>query len=516
LATDYFSGILDDEERKKQEGVVSSQQPQGAQESAIVQGAQEPTQPGQGTKSGSFTNLQSYLDANESSKFGKQLAGQVESEADQASGYQNTAENQFKQRADSSAVGVNQNVLSRLSSDPVSLAKDAAAKSDFVKMRDAKYGGPVNFSDANDLYSETNQKTERAKNSADLVTNESGRKTLLDSYYGSGAGKFDYTSGQKKLDNYLVQVDPNSREYFKDAKQKADAVGSRFSNLTNTLNQYGNTKAQETARARQTARGAIGLADDNSESGSGALGMTKQQIQAAYEAAQKNYNDVSTRAKTQLANKDIDADLASRFGLQEGMDIWGLNPSEYYSQGNAPTLAAATSKDQAAKIAALYDLAGKDNTFLDVNQAGTYDPNTAAQFNKDGFLNDIADKSSLYNEAVNRKAFGMTGSNTSQAPGVGPGRFGGGGDASFGGSISGLNQDQVKQYFDVDGLAVDSGQVSGSIMDNLNDLNARISQQGNDPRFWGNERATYVARRDQFQNLLNALQGKYGYGDKLR
>jgi len=387
MATDYFSGLLDDEEKKKQDAGVLSQAPQGGQESAIVQGAPEPNQPGQGTKSGSFTNLQSYLDANESSKFGKQLAGQVEGEADQASGVQSNAENQFKQRADSSAVGLNEGIISRLNSDPVSLAKDAAAKSEFVKMRDANYGGPKNFSDANDLYSQTNQSTEKANQAAKLANDESGRKTLLDSYYGSGAGKYDYTSGQKKLDNYLVQVDPNSREYFKAAQDKADALTNNFSNLTNSLNQYGTQKAQETAQARQTARGALGLGEDNSITASspimGILNTAKSRAESLNAQKSDDYN----KALAGLRSRDVAT--GSKYGIAQDRGLFNADLSQYLSQANNIDYNRAATKEEQARLDALTQLAGVDNTYLpNADLAGNYDlTNTFNSGGLDSYIN---------------------------------------------------------------------------------------------------------------------------------
>lgn len=513
MATDFFSGELEDEEKKNQAVASAPESQVGSQESAILGAQAQPNQPGQGTKSGSFTNLQSYLDANESSKFGKQLAGQVEGEIDGANQLQTTAQDQFKQRADSSAVGLNQGLLDKVNTDPVSVAKDNQSKQDFVKMRDAYYTGPKTFADAQDLYSPTNQAVTKAANAATNIEDSSGRKALLDDYYGSGAGRYDYTSGQKKLDNYLVQVDPNSREYFKDVKGKADETNNNFANLTNTLNQYGQTKAQETEQTRQATRGALGIDDLNNEVGGGAIGMTKQEIEKAYQDAQSRYNDISGRAKNQLTSRDIDAEMASLLGLQEGMDIWGIDPTQYLQTGVAPTRDAAASKEQAAKIAALYELAGKDNTYLDVNQAGTYDPNSAAQFKKDQFLNDIAGKKSLYDEAVNRKVFGM--GNRTDGGGKGPSHFQGearpGSEVSFGGAIYGMSPEQIKQAYGVDGR-IDSGFVEGSILDNLGRYDSELAAiSDSDTR-----RGTYSAQRDQFQNLLAALQKKYGYGDKLK
>jgi len=403
VATDYFSGLLDDEEKKKEAGAVASEQPQGGGESAIVQGAQEPAQPGQGTKSGSFTNLQSYLDANESSKFGKQLAGQVEGDSDYASNVQNKADQEFKSRADSSAVGLNQNIISRLNSDPVSLAKDNAAKSEFYKMRDARYQGPKNFSDAQDLYSETNQATAKAGQSAKLANDESGRKTLLDDYYGTGAGKYDYTSGQKKLDNYLVQVDPNSREYFAGAKQKADAVGSNFNRLSETLNQYGTTKANETAEARRSARGAIGLGEDNTIQGNSPINTILAQAKQRASELNAQKSGAYSKALEDLRNRNESA--AAKFGIAPDRALYGADLSAYLRQANNIDYNQAATPQEQAKIAALAELAGVDNTYLPyADRAGRYDINNIYDVGGlDSYINSKKGELDIYQQEANAR-----------------------------------------------------------------------------------------------------------------
>lgn len=505
MATDFFSGQIDDEEKKKQqEGEIAAPaDAQTGQESAIVTGNNQQPQQGQGTRSGSFTNLQSYLDANESSKFGKQVADQVEGEIDKSNQAQSEAGSAFKQRADSNVIGLNQNLLQKVNSDPVSVASDPNQKSEFVKMRDAQYKGPKNFVDAEDIYSPVNQSVSEAKNSAEMAVDESGRKSLLDKYYGANAGRNDYTSGQKKLDNYLVQVDPNSRQYFQDAKEKSDQSVQKYNELTNVLGQYGQQKAQETANTRKATRDVIGLDENSNETGGGALGSSKNEIENAYRAALQRYKDDQQRATSQLQAKDIDADYAKRFGLSEGMRTWGYNPSNYLRVNAAPEKSSVATKDQAAKLQALYDLAGNDNTYLPYGKIGEYDPNGGVSFLTDQFMNDIRGKESLYNEAVNRKAFTSTGGVSN-------------GDSGFNGAPRGMTPEQVAQAYGVDGLGVDSGYVEGSILDNIGALDNEMNAQGNDPRYWTNQRPRYEATKNQFQALLNALQNKYNYGDTLK
>lgn len=519
MAFDYFSGLLDEEQKNKEQAALGSPTPQNqsGQESAIVENNSQPTQPGQGTKSGSYTNLQSYLDANESAKFGKQVAGQVGETVDEANKVQATSQDAFKQRADSSAVGLNQDLLSKLNSDPVSLAKDREAKENFIKMRDAQYYGPKAFSDAQDLYSNTNQSVTKAENAAKNTEDVSGRKVLLDDYYGSGAGKYDYTSGQKKLDNYLIQVDPNSRQAFEDVRGKAKESVNNFSNLTNALDQYGSQKAQETAQTKQATRQALGIDDLNNETGTGALGLTKKEVEQAYKDAEAKYGQLSTKAKTQLANRDIDSDLARQFGLQEGMDIWGVDPTQYYRQGNAPTMSTVASKDQAAKIAALYDLAGKDNTYLpDSNVAGTYDPNSTLSFDTERFTSDVKGKESQYYKAILDKIFSSGAENKTDTDGV---RYGGGA------AKRGYTKEALAQLLGFDQSELSSGYTdpsdNGSIQDELGTVGRQIADLGEmanpNSRYYSPQLAVPLAeKQSQLNQILDAIQKHYNYGDKLR
>jgi hypothetical protein len=151
MAVDYFGN----EEDKDKENQPTSTQSALSNDSGILTG-NTPNQPqdSSGDKksaSGSFTNLQSYLDANKDQKFGTQVAGKVGETIDYATNQQNMANTQFQNLADKSAVKKNENLINNAVSKPQEVVANQDQFDEFSKMRDARYRGPRNFSDASEV-----------------------------------------------------------------------------------------------------------------------------------------------------------------------------------------------------------------------------------------------------------------------------------------------------------------------------------------------------------------------------
>lgn len=262
MAFDFFQEQDEDQQQNgQQSGMIQQLGPESATQEATSKTAGPNSGGGEGTASGAYTNLQSYLDANKSLNFGGQVAGKVQGEVDQAKTAQDEASSAFKGQVDAGATRANDDLVNEAVSNPTGVVGDQQKFSDFLKQRDAEYKGPNNLVDNTDLYTSTLQATERAGQRAGVTDDEAGRKALLDEYYGTGAGRTDYTPGQKKLDNLLIQNDPNSKAAFEKVRADAGAVGQNFNTLKDTLAGYAGQGKADTQAARAKTRAALGIDD---------------------------------------------------------------------------------------------------------------------------------------------------------------------------------------------------------------------------------------------------------------
>lgn len=431
MAYDFFAEQDQEDDAQKQQAETGMVQlgPEGStlKDNPSPQGA-----PGaQGTNSGSFTNLNSYLDANKSLGFGGQVAGKVQGAVDEAGQAQKTAESGFKQQADAGSVSFDPSLGEAVKRDATSVVGDQAKFSDFLKARDAEYKGPNALVDT-DLFRPTDAAQRKAQEQAGASGSEGGRQALLDQYYGSGNGRFDYTGGQKKLDNLLIQNDPSSREAFAKTQENASKTAQDYEGLRGALTAYAGGKREATGQARAQARGAVGiddagnfLATDNVRGNGGAVQDTVEGIDeraAARKAELAGLHGTLDPVTGKGWAKDLTPDQIQRMGIDPnafgGVDLtpadraqgsyakyyqgYKVDPGYLYQQDpghlnylnftadsalNRNTVA---NQKELAQLNALSQLAGKENSFIgDPTQVGTQE--TAPLYNYQGsrFQSDV-------------------------------------------------------------------------------------------------------------------------------
>lgn len=220
---------------------------------------------------------------------------------------------------------------------------------------------------------------------ANLAQNEAGRQTLLRNLYGNP----NYSSGQQKLDNLLLQADPSqlgaldaSQGYAQNLK---NAYAGAMSNTQDTSNQY-----KSHAQAVQDAsRAALGGAFTNFDTqAKNSITDTIKARDAAYGASRDN-----------LKAGQITGDDLAKFGLQDNLSLFGIDPSQYlHKVSTNPTQQNIITKDQQSYVDALGKLAGQGvlsgdpaqlmSQYVGNTQAGTFDTNPY-NFDKDAFMRDV-------------------------------------------------------------------------------------------------------------------------------
>lgn len=387
MAFDYFA----DEENKDKGGEQGGPEKVLGQESLVVNNS--PTTAGGDAdkkSSGAFTNLGSYLDANKDQQFGQQVAGKVQNTVNDANQQLDTTDTTFRGDVDKSTVKKDDSLLDDIKNDPTKVASDDARLGSFAQMRDATYAGPQHLSDENDLYSSTQGKTQKAADTANQTSTEGGRKAYLQQEYGSGVGRYDYTAGQQRLDNLLIQNDPGSRDAFANVQNAAKGTQQRFTDLSSALDAYAQQGKSGTEAARAAARGTVGLDEQGNITDDSPIMQAEKAAEAR--AAQFNTQKQQEASALQQALKSLNLskDQLDKLQLSTGQ-TWGVDPSKYLTTGADATVGNSATADEQARVAALAKLAGKDNTFLpDADQAGKYDPTKANTYD-----------AAAYNNAVN-------------------------------------------------------------------------------------------------------------------
>lgn len=421
MAVDFFN----QEENKDEQGQPNAQAAQPKQiggESAVIQADGAQGGAGKPSSSGNFTSLNSYLDANKDQNFGSQVAGSIGDQIGSAEAAQKTADTGFRGQVDKNTVQSDKSMLGQLDTDPTKVDQ-----SGFEKQRDASYQGPKHLVDT-DLYQPAQKATDSAAAIAEQTKDEGGRKAYLNQQYGAGAGNYGYSSGQQKLDNLLIQQDPNAKAQFLANQQRAASAKNQFGLLNSALDTYAQKGQQTTAGTRAAARGAIGLDDqgnwlkqggainttlgnlDTTVAGKKAeLAKDRGLIEGTYDKT--NLNQMSPEA---LKLMGIDSKNAAYGGFDmtpsylkgtsyakdyspysnaQG-DLYGQNTRNYSTLAAEGDLNRSTLADtqMQSRIAALSKLAGKDNTFIVPGQAGRMVGKALYTANGAGLTNTVGDK----------------------------------------------------------------------------------------------------------------------------
>jgi hypothetical protein len=376
VAYDYFQGQQQDEEDKNK---PAQQSLDGGGELITGNNGGQPVAAAgeeKKTASGSFTPLNKYLEANQSLGFGQQVAGKVNEGLDSAEKAQDTADTTFRSASDAATTKSNDELVQKAKNSPQDVATD-----EFAKQRDAYYNAPANFT-GSDYYQPAAQATQKGVGAAQQTRDEGGRKAYLQQTY----ARPDYSAGQQKLDNLLIQSDPNSKAAFEQTWQRANSDQDRFGTLSSTLDSYAQQNKAATDQARSAARGAIGIDDSGNFKDDSDL----MQILSGADKSAADYNTQAQKRYQGMLDQTMTPEEIAMLGGDNRS--YRVDPSQYAQQGAAASRDNVLSVDQQARIAALARLAGKDNTYAaNAGAAGTYDPKKAAGYDTD-----------RYNAAVNQ------------------------------------------------------------------------------------------------------------------
>lgn len=201
------------------------------------------------TSSGSFTNLQQYLDTNQpqATQLGQQLGGQIAQKSNDATSAINDASNNFRQQVDQNTVKLDPTLQNKAISDPANFVNSADFDK-FSKILGGTYTGPTSLA-STDLYAPTAQKVADATVSGQLADTSGGRMELLRERSASSP----YSNGGVSLDQMLVQNTDPARQAV---EQGASTTRPLADNFTKAQGDLANTAANAVTASQQAAQDA--------------------------------------------------------------------------------------------------------------------------------------------------------------------------------------------------------------------------------------------------------------------
>lgn len=300
-------------------------------------------------KSGSYQNLNSYLDANQGSDFGQQFTGKLNDSVTGANQAQQEASQSFKQKSDAGSVYDNPSYTTSISQDPAAFASNAGNVSGFQNQLNAQYKGPYSYSDDASDYQKAYGSTRKAQQETSAAQSEPGRFALLNNYFGSPT----YNRGQTTLDNLLLQGNEQTQQGINQARENANQSAASFQNQSAELGNYAAQNLGKTESARNTARNALGLdeqgqfkEDSDYKTQQGKLTKEAEDFEAAKDSKR------NAALSEYLSPNDVGG---------WSSDLYGADPGSYLSYQGA-TAKNVQDPQTRARINALEQLSGSAAT----------------------------------------------------------------------------------------------------------------------------------------------------------
>lgn len=442
--------------------------------------------------SGSWTNLNSYLDANkdQGAAVGSQIADTVGKQGSSANDEIQGLSTGFNKAVQDNTVnedsGAVQQALSSASGIKAGQALSQPDIDAFNRQANASYSGPTDFTQF-DGYSKAAQDAQAAKQTAQQTQSESGRDVLLQNQF-KNASANGYTQGENNLDQLLLEGSGGA--------QQISQAAQPWSNLNDVLNQNvtsGNAAAQAAiATTKQT--GANTLSAFNTARNNSANSV-EQALAAAKAGYSTDYNKLvgDLNSYSSSGNLNLSAQEAAMLGLTQDQRIYNLYQESptlgtSYLQQQAFDPNREITADQQAQLAAL------DQLGLGAHQTATNKYTNASLAGTQNGQNSV--DTSMFNQALanaNNTFQGTTGTDV----------------AGYGG----IEQDNARAYASEDSTVANYlAGGSPNIVYGHGPMNVSgIGPNGEDANTW----ATELAQDAYWKNLMAQLQTT-GYNNQVK
>lgn len=378
----------DDEELKKQQESESLQNISG--QSAILS-TDAPSKKGGAMDSGSFTNLNQYLEANKENagQMGTKIASDITGQGQATrTGIQDTSA-EFNQLADQGtlkgldkAPGEAQNIIQQARTSAKAGQVDQNQISRFGEIANAQYKGPQDLTGTT-KYANTAQQYEKAQQAAKNASSDEGRFSLLKDAY----ARPTYSQGQQNLDNLLLTGNQGAKANIQAAAAGLSDLSGMWSGAQNNAAQLAAQRQAATSAARESSR-ANALEARTGRNTEVQSDLANQQANWANEYNQ--YKDLLGAYKG--GDLNLTRQQADRLALGDsGTGLYNIlngTQPESYLDLKAFDANKVVSQDQFAQLRALDQLSSQFGSpamsqFTDESQAGTLNAQNA--FDASGF-----------------------------------------------------------------------------------------------------------------------------------
>lgn len=314
------------------------------------------------SKSGVFTNLNNYVDANKGNDaaMGEKVKGVVDNTAQNASNQINTLTQTGQSEVQKGTVQADQNVVTGLQKDPAKVNKQQ-----FQTQYNASYGGP---NDATQVtgYSGAKQATDKVGQQTQAATAQgmTGRSTLLNDAYASP----NYSRGEKNLDSYILGTGEGGKSKLREIADTYRGFGDNLAAAEGTIGQQIQQGRDTTQATRDATRGAYNQATGD---------VQKYFKTTADQVAAKNKQNAETAAlaEQRLKSPNIEErnwayqQLGMDPGLGEFMRENGYQFGNYATRGGAQALGDVADQGKIDTYNALMGLLDQSGT-MDFSKTG--------------------------------------------------------------------------------------------------------------------------------------------------
>lgn len=367
----------DEEELKKQQEASGGTNISG--QSTVINGAGGTPAKNTEKSSGSYTNLNQYLDANKENAegMGTKIAGDITQQGSTArQGVQDTSSD-FRSLADQGTLQGLDTAASE-ASDITNKARTSSLDNQindvqvnrFKDISNAQYKGPQGL-EGSSKYQGASQNIQKAQEMQQNAQTDEGRFNLLQNAY----ARPDYSQGQKKLDNLLVTGNQQAKANIQNAATSLSDIPGLWEAAHGTA---ADLASQRTAQSNAVRTGAQQGLLSGRTSRAGEIDSRLAGVQGQWTGEYDRLNNMLSGYQggdLELTQADVD-----KLGLTgTGQGIYNTlkdAPASSYMDLKAFDASKVVNKDEVAQLNALDRLAqqfGGPATarYTDVNQAGT-------------------------------------------------------------------------------------------------------------------------------------------------
>lgn len=361
-------------------------------------GGATPTSSGGGTSSGSFNNIQKFISANkdfnaDSGGLAGSVAKNIGTAANTASQNVAGAQNAFQTQAQTNAnTFTNPDLVNQALANPSDFVQNQDNVNAFNQIRDAQYSGPQSLQDLQGPQNLANLQVQAAGVN-DLVNqgqSEAGRFNLLKQMFGTNT----YNRGQQNLDNLLLQSNPDQLKTIQATRPQALQIQQDLNQNNTNAQALANQFKQQAADTQTNVRGQLNNTVQSN------FDTLNQQASDAQNTFNQNYSNLQNNLKAGNLNSDV----LSKLGLQQGQYLYGTDLGKALGQNTAQAnMQNVASASDYARLNALSTLAGQTLSpeeaatmaqFSDPSKAGAFANTNVLDFlnaeNPQAVANDIA------------------------------------------------------------------------------------------------------------------------------